>query len=191
MRPRHTLAFAAALSVCSTLPVHAQRTALEMADATTPACAETGVPRVAVMVPPGKTMDEIRTAVAQGGMFPEGTQVVILNLGEYTSMQNQEEFSRRMNLVLTRFLDEGTRIDGTLSVLLTVDETGQVTDAKANTGNRHVDRMLGNAWKQARFDPYAIGGCRMKAWISVPLSFSSDFSWGERRVEVRATPTPR
>jgi hypothetical protein len=190
MRLFRPLALAAALSVCSTFAVHAQRTALEMADAATPACAETGVQRVAVMVPPGKTMDEIRTTVAQGGMFAEGTQVVILGLGEYTPMLNQEDFSRRMNLVLTRFLDEGTRIDGTLSVLLTVDESGKVTDARPNTGNGHVDRMLGNAWKLAQFAPYALGGCRMKAWISVPLNFSSDWSWGERRVEVRPT-TPR
>jgi|GEM_PF-1857545 len=188
MRSFRPLALAAALSACSASSIHAQRTALEMADASTPACAETGVPRVAVMVPPGKTMDDVRTLVAQGGMFPEGTQVVILNPGEYTPMQNQEEFSRRMHLVLMRFLDEGTKIDGTLSVLLTVDETGQVVDAKPNTGNGHVDRMLGNAWKQARFAPFAIGGCRMRAWISVPLAFSSDWSWGERRVEVRPTP---
>lgn len=190
MNPLRSIALAATLSILSFLPLHAQRTGLEFADAATPACAETGVQRVAVMVPPGKTADEIRTAVTQGGMFAEGTQVVILNLGEYTPMLNREQFSRQMNLVLTRFLDEGTKIDGTLSVLLTVDESGQVTDAKPNTGNGHVDRMIGNAWKRAQFAPYAIGGCRMKAWISVPLAFSSDWSLDERRVEVRPT-TPR
>jgi len=191
MKPQQLLALGATLALASVSTVRAQRTALEETGQTTPTCAETGVQRVAVMVPPGKTREEIGTAVAQGGLFPEGTQVVILNLGEYTPMQNQDEFSRRMHLVLTRFLDEGTKIDGTLSVLLTVDENGVVTQAAPHTGNSHVDRMVGNAWKTARFAPYAIGGCRMKAWVSVPLTVSSDWSLERRSVEMRpATTTP-
>lgn len=189
MKPQRLLALAATLALASVSTAAAQRTALEVADQTTPTCAETGVQRVAVMVPPGKTREEIGTTVAQGGLFPEGTQVVILNLGEYTPIQNQDEFNRHMNLVLIRFLDEGTKIDGTLSVLLTVDENGVVTEAAPHTGNSHVDRMVGNAWKTARFAPYTLGGCRMRAWVSVPLTVSSDWSLEQRSVEMRSATT--
>jgi TonB family protein len=184
------LAIAAALVFFATSTAAAQRTRLEVSTAETPTCTDAGVQRVAVMVPPGKTREEISNVVATGGMFPEGTQVVILELGEYTPMQNEAEVTRRMNFVLQRFLDEGTQIDGTLSVLLTVDEGGVVTDARPNSGNAHVDRTLRDAWKQARFAPYAIGGCRMKAWISIPYTFSSDWSLTRREVQMRPAVTP-
>ena len=45
-------------------------------------------------------------------------------------------------------------------------------------------------WRQARFQPYVFDGCRVKAWIQVPQTFSSDWSLDRREVEVRTTPAP-
>ena len=190
MKPLRPIAAAATLTLAWISTAGAQQAALETSDATTPTCAETGVQRVAVMVPPGKTREEISSTVAEGGMFAEGTQVLILDLGSYTPMRNEEEFERRMHRVLRRFLDDGIQIDGTLSMLLTVDESGAVTEAHTRTGNAQVDQILRSAWKTARFEPYAYGGCRMKAWVSVPLSVSSDWSLTRRSVEMRPAVTP-
>lgn len=191
MKPLHSACVAAVLALATATAARAQQTRLEVTTPETPACAATGVQRVAVMVPPGRTREEISQAAAEGGMFPAGTQVVVLNLGEYTPLQNQQEFNRRMDGVLRTLLLEGYQIDGTLSVLLTVDESGTVTDARPATRNDHVDRVFRNLWKQAHFAPYAIGGCRMKAWISMPITMRSDWDVNERRVEMRTgTPPP-
>jgi hypothetical protein len=190
MKPLRPLAAAATLALACVCAAPAQQTALEMSDATTPTCAATGVQRVAVMVPPGRTREEITATVAEGGLFAEGTQVLVLNLGEYTPMQNEAEFNRRMQGVLHRFLQEGIQIDGTMSVLLVVDESGAVTEVRLRTGNGDVDRLVRNLWRTVRFAPYAFGGCRMKAWVSVPLTVSSDWSLRRRSVEMRPAITP-
>jgi hypothetical protein len=156
-----------------------------------PTCTEQGIQRVAVMVPPGKTADELRTLLRDGKLFPDGTQVSILQPGRIAAVRNQEQLSKRLDLVLHGFLQRGTKIDGTLSILLALDEAGNVVEATPNTRSRSVNRSLGETWKQAQFEPYVVGGCRVRAWIHVPLTFSSDWSLTERRVEVRTGEPPR
>lgn len=190
MNPLRSLAAAATLALACVSAARAQQTALEIADATTPTCTETGVQRVAVMVPPGRTREEISATVAEGSMFAQGTQVLILNLGEYTPIVNEDQFQRRMQVLLGRFVHDGIQIDGTISVLLTVDESGAVTEVSLRTGNSDVDRLVRNLWRSVRFAPYAFGGCRMKAWVSVPLTVSSDWSLRRRSVEARSGVTP-
>jgi hypothetical protein len=142
------------------------------------------------MVPPGRTADEMRRALASGTSLPAGTQVTILATGDLMPMRNGAWFDERMRGTLLSFLDTGHKIDGTINTLLVLDEKGVVVESRPGTGNRDVDRRLDRTWKLARFEPYQIGGCRVRAYVHVPLSFTSDFSLQERRLDVRV-PKPR
>jgi hypothetical protein len=153
--------------------------------AAAPTCAEQGKQRLAVMVPFGRTEEEVRELARGGALAPAGTDVVILPLGRYTQMKDGEAFSNRMSRMLNHFLDQGTRVDGTVSVLLFLDEDGEVTEVHPNTRNRRLDRELTNIWKDAAFSPYVIGGCRVRAYIHVPLNFSSDYSLTRSEIQVR------
>jgi hypothetical protein len=155
-----------------------------------PSCAEQGVARVAVMIPPGKSEDEIRAAVMNGNFFPAGTEVRFLRTGQLTRLRNQQDVGSRINLALNRFLNEGIEIDGSVSMLLKLDDRGNVVEVHPNTGNGEVNSILTRTWREARFDPYVLGGCRVAAWIQVPQNFQSDFSLRERSVRVDARPIP-
>jgi hypothetical protein len=48
-----------------------------------------------------------------------------------------------------------------------------------------LDRELTNTWKDVSFEPYVIGGCRMRACIHAPFAFSSDYSLTRREIEVK------
>lgn len=189
MRPRH---FSRLLVAAGALLVGAEASGQATSGATDPGaiptCTEQGIPRVAVMVPPGKTADDLRTLLRDGRLFPDGTQVSILQPGRMNAIRNQDQFSKRVDLVLHDFLQRDIKIDGTLSILLALDEAGNVVEATPNTRHRGVNRSLEATWKQAQFEPYVVGGCRVRAWIHVPLTFSSDWSLTEQRVEVRTGP---
>lgn len=153
-----------------------------------PACAERGVRRVALMVGPGQSEGELRAMLQQRPLFGEGTEVAFLQPDELRGLRNVADFNRRMHDVLARFLSAGIKIDGTVDVLLEVDEAGTVVNARPNTRNHYVDRVLTDTWKQARFHPYVEQGCRVRAWVHVPQRFSSDWAYTERHVEVTTGP---
>ena len=164
--------------------------AQETADASPPTCASQGVQRVAVMVPPGQTTEQLGETLRNGGLFPAGTQVMILQPGQFMPIRNEAQFNTRMRTTLNLFLEQGINIQGTAAMLLEVDEEGAVTRVHPNSGNAEVNRLLTRTWRQARFEPYVFDGCRVKAWIQVPQTFSSDWSLDRREVEVRTTPAP-
>jgi outer membrane biosynthesis protein TonB len=82
-------------------------------------------------------------------------------------------------------VDQDTELAGTASILLYLDESGKVTEVHPNTGDRRLDRELTNVWRDAAFEPYVIGGCRVRAYIHVPLSFSSDHDFTGSRIHVK------
>jgi hypothetical protein len=166
----------------------AAQEAAEGSAAAAPTCASQGVQRVAVMVPPGQTAEQLGETLRSGGLFPAGTQVMILQPGQFTPLRNAAQFNARMRTTLGMFLEQGINIQGTASMLLEVDEAGAVTTVHPNSGNAEVNRLLVRTWRQARFEPYVFDGCRVKAWIQVPQTFSSDWSAERREVEVRTTP---
>jgi len=166
----------------------AAQEAAEASAAGMPTCASQGVQRVAVMVPPGQTAEQLGETLRSGGLFPAGTQVMILQPGQLTPLRNAAQFNARMRTTLGMFLEQGINIQGTASMLLEVDEDGAVTTVHPNSGNAEVNRLLVRTWRQARFEPYVFDGCRVKAWIQVPQTFSSDWSAERREVEVRTTP---
>jgi hypothetical protein len=166
-------------------PVHAQ----QVADAV-PTCASRGVQRVAVMVPPGQTTAQFQETLRSGGLFPAGTQVMILQPRQITAIRNEEQFRTRLNTTLTVLLDNGMHVQGTANMLLELDEDGEVERVHPNSGQTEVDRMLVRTWRQARFEPYVLDGCRVKAWIQLPQTFASDYTLNRREVEVRTTPAP-
>ncbi|MBV9110054.1 MAG: energy transducer TonB [Gemmatimonadetes bacterium] len=155
-----------------------------------PTCASLGVQRVVIMTPPGKTPAEIQDAVTHGGLFPAGTEALIVEPGQLTAMRDRERFGRRMHEMLRGLLDQGLKIDGSVSVVLKLDENGDVVEVTPNSGNAAVDRALRRTWAQAKFEPYVIDGCRAVAWVQVPQNFQSDWEYGERRVQVDANPAP-
>ena len=183
---RHALAILALAAGALTSPAAAQETA----DASLPTCASQGTQRVAVMVPPGQTAEQLGETIQNSGLFPAGTQVLILQPGQFMPMRNEAQFRTRMRTTLGLFLEQGINIQGTASMLLEVDEDGAVTRVHPNSGNAEVNRLLTRTWRQARFEPYVFDGCRVKAWIQVPQTFSSDWSLDRREVEVRTTPAP-
>lgn len=154
-----------------------------------PTCSEQGVRRVAVMVPPGQTRDEFRATLRGGTLFPPGTEVVILEPGRIAPLRDPEEFQTRVRRTLDALLDENVKIDGTVSVLLVLDAAGTVAEVHPNTRNAEVNRRLTAAWRRVRFVPYVDDGCRVPAYIHVPLAFDSDWSVHERQVRVRMAPS--
>ncbi len=177
---RTTLLCAAAL-----LPAWGGASAQADTTFATPACAERGQQRMVVMVPPGRTEEEIRRALAGGTSLPRGTQFTIVAPGELPPLRDVARFEYRMNVTLRSFLVTGHQIDGTVNTLLVLDDRGVVVEARPGTGNRDVDRRLVRTWMTARFEPYEVGGCRAGAYVYVPLSFRSDFSLQQRRMDVK------
>ncbi len=151
----------------------------------TPTCAERGMQRLAVMVPPGRTADDVRQLAQNGSLAPNGTEVFIVPAGRFTAMRSEAAYRTRLNTMLRRFLDDGGEVQGTASILLLLDENGAVTEIHPNTRNRRLDREMTRMWTGAAFEPYQIDGCRVRAWIHVPLTFSSDFGLTDRRIEVK------
>jgi len=182
-----TPAVAVALGA-SPLLAQSPRVAAVEADAL-PACSEQGARRVAVMVPPGQTRDEFRATLQGGTLFPPGTEVVLLEPGRISPLRDPEEFGTRVRRTLDALLRENVMIDGTVSVLLVLDAAGTVTEVHPNTRNGEVNRRLTAAWRQMRFVPYVSEGCRVPAYIHVPLAFDSDWSARERQVQVRVAPS--
>jgi len=153
-----------------------------------PTCASQGIQRVAVMVPPGQTAEQLGETLRTGGLFPAGTQAMILQPGQFTRIRNEQQFNGRMRMSLNLFLEQGINIQGTAYMLVEVDEDGNVSGVHPNSGDAEVNRILTRTWRVARFEPYTFDGCRVKAWIQVPQTFSSDWNEHERHVEVRTAP---
>lgn len=150
-----------------------------------PTCAERGMQRLAVMVPPGRTADDVRQLAQNGSLAPNGTEVFIVPAGHFTALRDEAGYRSRMSRMMHRFLDDGGEVQGTASVLLLLDENGAVTEIHPNTRNKRLDREMTRMWTGGAFEPYQIDGCRVRAWIHVPLSFSSDFGLTDRRIEVK------
>ena len=161
--------------------------AAQEADSTAamPACAEQGTPRLVVMVPPGRTEDDVKALVRSGSVAPVGTEVFVVPAGHFTQMKNQKEFGERTNSMLHGLMVQGVKVDGTVSVLIRLADDGTVASVHPSTGNRRLDRELTQTWKQAEFEPYYVGGCRVPAWINVPLAFSSDYNYTESRIQLK------
>jgi hypothetical protein len=155
-----------------------------------PTCASLGLRRVAVMIPPGQTRAQLEDALRRGGLFPAGTQAMVLQPGELMPLRNHEQFNARMRNMLSLFLEQGFEIQGTAYMLVEVDDEGVVTRVHANTGNAEVNRLLARTWRQARFEPWVFDGCRASAWVQVPQTFKSDWSGPRREVELRTNAPP-
>lgn len=189
---------AVALLVGLTIPrVAAAQTAPDSArdrvlkEAAPPACHESGIRRAAVMVPPGQTREQLRATLARGALFPAGTEVVILEPGQLTPLLDPAAFHDRMDRTLRRLYNADVKIDGTLSVLLVLDADGRVREAHPNTRNNQVNRTLAETWLEARLAPYVVEGCRVPAWVHVPLSFLTTDRGGFRELDVRTGGRPR
>ncbi|HEV7587640.1 MAG TPA: energy transducer TonB [Longimicrobium sp.] len=184
---RHVLAFFALAAGGLTFapPASAQETG----DApSVPTCASQGLQRVAVMVPPGQTAERLQETLRHGGLFPAGTQVLILEPGQLMPIRNREQFDARLRTTLTLVLDHGMHIQGTAWMLVEVDDDGTVRAVHPNSGDPELNRMLVRTWRLARFEPYVFDGCRVRAWIQVPQTFTSDFTLDRREIEVRTAP---
>ncbi|MFL5539591.1 MAG: hypothetical protein ACJ8J0_11400 [Longimicrobiaceae bacterium] len=153
-----------------------------------PTCASQGLQRVAVMVPPGQTQEQLQEALRTGGLFPEGTQVMVLQPGQLMPLRNEAQFSARLNTTLTNLLNDGIFVQGTAPMLVEVDEDGAVTAVHPNSGNAELNRVLTRTWRVARFEPYVFDGCRVKAWVQVPQTFSTDSDGQMRQMEIRTAP---
>jgi hypothetical protein len=174
------------LCTAALLAIHTAASA-QAADSAGPTCAERGMQRLAVMVPPGRTAEDVRQLARSGSLAPNGTEVFIVPAGHFTPMRDEAAYRSRMNMMMHRFLDDGGEVQGTASILLLLDENGAVTEIHPNTRNRRLDREMTRMWTGAAFEPYRIDGCRVRAWIHVPLTFSSDFGLTDRRIEVKTT----
>lgn len=171
----------AATTLIAATGARAQDTQLAAA----PTCAERGMQRLAVMVPPGRTEDEVRELARNGALAPNGTEVFILPTGHLTRLKNADVVRERINRMLYHYLDRGIKVDGTVSILLFLDESGAVAEVRPNTGNRQLDRELVRAYTDAAFEPYVIDGCRLRAYVHVPFAISSDYDLTRREIEMK------
>ena len=153
-----------------------------------PACADGGISRLAVTVPPGKTREELVQSLQQSTAIPEGTQIRILADREMPAIVNGREFDDRLRMHRVRFLHRGLEVNGDAQTLVEVNADGVVTEVHAASGHRDVDRGLRDLWRRARFEPVLIGECRAPAWLHVNLRFASEFTHDERWVETRVNP---
>lgn len=150
-----------------------------------PTCAEQGTRRLVVMIPPGRTEAEVNGLVRSGALAPAGTEVFVIPTGHLTRIRNEKEFLGRFNAMLHGFMFGELKVDGTVSVVLHLDAQGAVGVVNPSTGNRRLDRELTRIWREAEFEPYQVGGCRVPAWVNVPFAFSSDYSLTQNRIEVK------
>jgi hypothetical protein len=150
-----------------------------------PTCAEQGTRRLIVMVPPGRNEAEMQELVRKGALAPAGTEVFVIPGGHFTRMKNQKEFGERLSSMLHGFMVGGLKVDGTVGIVIQLDADGAVALVNPGTGNRRLDRELTRIWREAEFEPYHVGGCRVPAWINAPLAFTSDLNWTHGRMEVK------
>ena len=176
-----TLSLAALLLTGANL--HAQASADPI-----PACAESGIARMAVTVPEGKTREELVESLQQSGALPVGTQVKILTEAERPALVNMRQFEGRLDMHMERFVRAGLQVDGAMEALLKVNADGVVTDVHSETGNRDLDRGLRTMWRSARYAPVVVGGCRVPAWLHVSLQFASEYDDAQRWQETRVKP---
>jgi hypothetical protein len=155
---------------------------------TIPACAEGGISRLAVTVPPGQTREEMVQALNASGALPAGTQVRILESDQKPEILNRERFGNLVEMYIHRFLRAGLQVDGEATTLVRIDANGRVVDVDAASGNRAVDLELQRLWRQARFEPVLVGSCRAPAYLHLSLRFASDFDDAWRETQVRVTP---
>jgi len=141
-----------------------------------------------VMIPPGKSAEEISASIQSGGLLPAGGQAVLIPAGALNPIVNSDAFRQRIDVTLNRFLEQGIIIDGSLSILLRLNEDGEVTEVHPNSGNPEVNRLLTRTWREARFVPYAVEGCRAPAWVQVPQNFRSEQSGSRVQVTVDSSP---
>ena len=170
---RHLAPVAATLLAALAIPrgAHAQSALDSVVGAVMPpACHETGVRRVAVMVPPGQTTEQLRATIARG-MFPAGTEVAILQPRDRPALRDVTTFREVIGVAFRRLERDGVQIDGRLSTLLVLDADGRVREAHPNTRNNQINRVLADAWKQVAFVPYVLEGCRVPAWVHVQWGF--------------------
>lgn len=152
---------------------------------TIPACADGGISRLAVTVPPGQTREEVVQALNASGALPAGTQVRILESYDKPRIVNRERFHELVVMYIHRFLRRGMQVDGEATTLVRIDADGRVVGVDAASGNREVDLEIERLWRQARFEPVLVGSCRAPAYLHLSLSFASDFDedWHETRVQ--------
>jgi aromatic ring-cleaving dioxygenase len=153
-----------------------------------PACAEGGISRIAMSVPPGQSREEAVAALQASGTLPEGTQVKILARGERPQVVNGERFASRMQMHMQRLFEAGLQVNGAAVTLVELNADGEVTAVHPATGNREVDRSMRDLWRQARFEPTVVGGCRVPVWLHVTLDFESEYGQWNRDMRVRPNP---
>ena len=155
-----------------------------------PTCASQGITRVALSVPPGRTREDLSASIQAGEIFPAGTEAFIFPDGAGPRVINGEHMGERANRMLGATLTRGLKVEGEISVLLTIDPEGRVTATVPNTRNGEFDRLLDTLWKEALFEPVVIHGCKPTVMYHMPVYFESDFSLSRRGIRMRWGPRP-
>ena len=153
-------------------------------------CAEQGISRVALSVPPGRTRADLEASLRAGEVFPAGTEAFIFPDGAGPRVLNPDHLHERANRMLGATLTRGLKVDGTAVVLLTIDADGKVTATAPNTRNGEFDRLLDTLWKEAEFEPVIVHGCRPLVMFHMPVYFESDYSLTRRGVRMGWGPRP-
>jgi len=158
-----------------------------------PTCTEQGVTRFALSVPPDRTREDLTAALARGEILPGGSEAFIFPDGAGPRLLNSEDLRDDARRTIGRILAR-LKVDGKMTVLLTIDADGKVTEAAANSGSRELDRLMNTLWRKALFAPVVVGGCRVETYFHLPVAFVSDFSLSRREMQMRigsaATATP-
>ena len=147
-------------------------------------CAEQGINRVALSVPPGRTRADLEASLRAGAIFPPGTEAFIFPDGAGPRVINGDHLRERAGRMLRATVDR-LKVDGMVSILLTIDASGKVTGTTANTRNGELDNLLDRLWKEAEFEPVIVHGCRPTVMFHMPVYFESDYSITRRGIHMR------
>jgi hypothetical protein len=145
-----------------------------------PTCAEQGVARVIVSVPPGRDREAFKASIERGEVFPTGTEALLLPEGYWPELINAEEMGRRSESTLNQLLARGMKVEGGAAILLRISARGVVEEVTPGTRNTDLDNVLKRLWTRARFTPMVHGGCRVVTYFHVPIAFTSEYSLSRR-----------
>jgi TonB family protein len=122
---------------------------------------------------------------------PHGVRVMVIGFGEAPPMLNTREVEAQLRRALQRLSDDWHAVEGEAVSIVMLDSEGNVRDVLPGSGNPDMDRVLRTFWRRPRFAPPVVSGCRVPAWVRVPLRFSIGPDAVQVQVNYPALPEPR
>ena len=160
---------ALALLALAASPLHGQSSRISASDL--PTCASLGTPRLAVLLPPGADSAKARASLQASDAIPDGYDVRIIDRRRAPGFAGAGTADRDIGRLLRRLSDQNMQVRGDAISLVSLDSDGVVDSVIPGSGDTEVDRAIRLYWRDQRFTPVVVDGCRAPAWIHIPIRF--------------------